>query len=131
MATVATTTFVVNLDRVDASMLATVGGKAANLGEMIRAGLPVPPGVCVTTDAYRMVVARGALDGVLDELDAVAADDVELVEDTVQGAPRNDHAVRVRGHAHPGRDGQTGADHFPEVGRLAADGGQHGGVNAV
>src|SRR5215213_2785806 len=76
MATVATTTFVVNLDRVDASMLATVGGKAANLGEMIRAGLPVPPGVCVTTDAYRMVVASGALDGVLDEFDAVAADDV-------------------------------------------------------
>ena len=29
-----------------------VGGKAANLGELIRAGLPVPPGFVVTTDAY-------------------------------------------------------------------------------
>ncbi|MDF1488434.1 PEP/pyruvate-binding domain-containing protein [Tessaracoccus caeni] len=30
-----------------------VGGKAANLGECRRAGLPVPPGFCVSTDAYR------------------------------------------------------------------------------
>ena len=30
----------------------TVGGKGANLGEMTRAGLPVPPGFVVTADAY-------------------------------------------------------------------------------
>lgn len=30
-----------------------VGGKGANLGECFRAGLPVPPGFCVSTDAYR------------------------------------------------------------------------------
>ncbi|HET9983304.1 MAG TPA: phosphoenolpyruvate synthase [Longimicrobiales bacterium] len=30
-----------------------VGGKGANLGEMTRAGLPVPPGFVVTVDAYR------------------------------------------------------------------------------
>ena len=29
------------------------GGKAANLGEMLRAGLPVPDGFCVTCDAFR------------------------------------------------------------------------------
>lgn len=29
------------------------GGKGANLGEMLRAGLPVPPGFVVTVDAYR------------------------------------------------------------------------------
>ncbi|MFC7715160.1 hypothetical protein [Nonomuraea recticatena] len=28
---------------IDAAMLAEVGGKAANLGELTRAGLPVPP----------------------------------------------------------------------------------------
>jgi pyruvate,water dikinase len=28
------------------------GGKGANLGELIRAGQPVPPGFCVVTDAY-------------------------------------------------------------------------------
>ena len=31
---------------------ATVGGKGANLGELVRAGLPVPPGFVVTADAY-------------------------------------------------------------------------------
>jgi rifampicin phosphotransferase len=35
-----------------------VGGKAANLGEMVRAGLPVPPGFCVTAAAYRGFIAE-------------------------------------------------------------------------
>jgi phosphoenolpyruvate synthase/pyruvate phosphate dikinase len=35
------------------------GGKGANLGELVRAGFPVPDGVVVTTDAYLSVV-RGA-----------------------------------------------------------------------
>jgi len=33
--------------------IAVAGGKAANLGEMTRTGLPVPPGFVVTVDAYR------------------------------------------------------------------------------
>ena len=45
----------IDFESIDGSMLATVGGKAANLGELTRAGLPVPPGFCVTTDAYRAV----------------------------------------------------------------------------
>ncbi|ODT98255.1 MAG: hypothetical protein ABS81_28295 [Pseudonocardia sp. SCN 72-86] len=32
------------------------GGKGANLGELARAGLPVPPGVVLTTGAYRAFV---------------------------------------------------------------------------
>ncbi|MFI6601966.1 PEP/pyruvate-binding domain-containing protein [Nonomuraea sp. NPDC050536] len=40
---------------IDGSMLDRVGGKAANLGVLTRAGLPVPDGFCVATDAYRMV----------------------------------------------------------------------------
>lgn len=39
------------------------GGKAANLGEMIRAGLPVPDGFCVTCDAYRAHLEVHGLDG--------------------------------------------------------------------
>lgn len=44
--------------------LAVAGGKAANLGELIRAGFPVPDGFVVTTDAYA---------DVLDALDLHAA----------------------------------------------------------
>src|SRR5262249_132469 len=37
------------------------GGKAANLGEMLRAGLPVPPGFVVTTAAYDDFLAANGL----------------------------------------------------------------------
>ncbi len=40
-----------------------VGGKGANLGECARASLPVPPGFCVTTEAYRQ--ATTGLSGAL------------------------------------------------------------------
>ncbi|OGM30707.1 phosphoenolpyruvate synthase [Candidatus Woesebacteria bacterium RIFCSPHIGHO2_02_FULL_42_20] len=35
-----------------------VGGKGANLGEMTKAGFPVPPGFCVTVTAYDMFLAE-------------------------------------------------------------------------
>jgi rifampicin phosphotransferase len=37
------------LDAIDRAMLPIAGGKAANLGELVQAGLPVPLGFCVTT----------------------------------------------------------------------------------
>jgi pyruvate, water dikinase len=37
---------------VDKDDLQTAGGKGANLGELTRAGIPVPPGFIVTTDSY-------------------------------------------------------------------------------
>lgn len=37
------------------------GGKAANLGALLRAGLPVPDGFVITTDAYRAFVADNGL----------------------------------------------------------------------
>lgn len=45
--------------------IATVGGKAANLGELLRAGLPVPAGVVVTTDAYAQTAQRAELSSLL------------------------------------------------------------------
>ncbi|MFC5746259.1 PEP/pyruvate-binding domain-containing protein [Actinomadura rugatobispora] len=41
------------LSEVDSSMVDLVGGKAAGLGEMIKAGERVPDGVCLTADSYR------------------------------------------------------------------------------
>ncbi len=38
-----------------------VGGKGANLGEMTRAGYPVPPGFCITTAAYLDFLRRNDL----------------------------------------------------------------------
>lgn len=52
---------VLDLELISAGMLAQVGGKAANLGEVTSAGLPVPAGFCLTTEAYRLAVAPAGL----------------------------------------------------------------------
>src|SRR6266496_2946672 len=62
---------VLPFDAIEAGMVAVVGGKAANLGELARAGLPVPPGFCVTTAAYSLVAAGAQLEPVLEELAAL------------------------------------------------------------
>jgi rifampicin phosphotransferase len=56
--------------------LERVGGKGANLGELISTGLPVPPGFCVTTAAYRRAVAEaGLVEAIDDALRSVRAED--------------------------------------------------------
>src|SRR4051812_24489474 len=52
--------FVVDLRELARGDLLLAGGKGANLGELIRAGFPVPPGFVVTTAAYDRVAAAGA-----------------------------------------------------------------------
>jgi rifampicin phosphotransferase len=57
------------------------GGKAANLGELIAAGLPVPPGFCVTTAAYRRAIeATGLARAIETELGGFRADDPASAE---------------------------------------------------
>lgn len=51
----------VRLDQVGKNDVPTVGGKAANLGEMLRAGIALPPGYCLTAEAYRCFVDRSGL----------------------------------------------------------------------
>src|SRR6266511_1536861 len=73
---------VLDLVDIDAGMVSEVGGKAANLGELIRAGLPVPPGVCVTTVAYQAVAwAAPGLAELVDALCVTAADDLAALAD--------------------------------------------------
>jgi phosphoenolpyruvate synthase/pyruvate phosphate dikinase len=52
----------------DRDALPLAGGKAANLGELIRAGLPVPPGFCITTAAYTLAAEQAGLASVLEAL---------------------------------------------------------------
>jgi pyruvate,water dikinase len=44
---------IVALSAIDDDMIDLVGGKAAGLGALIKAGENVPDGFCVTTDAFR------------------------------------------------------------------------------
>jgi phosphohistidine swiveling domain-containing protein len=54
-------TYRIWLDEVSKDDVALAGGKGANLGELSRAGLPVPPGFVVTTGAYHAFVEAGGL----------------------------------------------------------------------
>lgn len=53
--------FVVSFQEIDKSDVKSVGGKAANLGEMTRSGFPVPRGFVVTVDAYDRFLADNNL----------------------------------------------------------------------
>ncbi len=68
------------LSAIDASQLPLVGGKGANLGELIRAGLPVPQGFCITTAAYELASQQAELTDLLDELAATPISDVNRLE---------------------------------------------------
>ena len=59
---------------------ALVGGKGANLGELTRAGFPVPPGFVVTASAYTEAMERAGVRGRLRELVAgVELDDPDAL----------------------------------------------------
>lgn len=55
--------FIKKFGQIDINSIQEVGGKGASLGEMTQAGLPVPPGYCITAGAYRQFVSRAGLAG--------------------------------------------------------------------
>ena len=69
------TALVVPLETLDRTSLPVAGGKAANLGKLIRAGFAVPAGFCVTTAAYVCVSSRAGLDTYLSGLEAVSREE--------------------------------------------------------
>jgi pyruvate,water dikinase len=77
-----------SLQTLNRSDLNLVGGKGANLGALIQAGLPVPPGFCVTTQAYKLFVESNGIgekiQSVLQyaELDALPA--LETISETIR-----------------------------------------------
>ncbi len=60
-----TTALVLDLAAASESDLPLVGGKAGKLGELVREGLPVPPGFIVTTEAYAAFVGATGLERVI------------------------------------------------------------------
>jgi len=64
---------VVGLDEVGRGDVGLVGGKGANLGELLRAGFPVPGGFAVTAAAYLDAMDAGGVRAPLRELSTGAA----------------------------------------------------------
>lgn len=84
------TAYVLSFDEIDKASLPYVGGKGANLGEMTKAGFPVPTGFCVTTTAYRMFMETSKeMDQLFDLLDQLEPDQLDQIRDV--GKQIRDH----------------------------------------
>src|SRR5215210_1184848 len=71
---------------IDHAALPLVGGKAANLGEMVRAKLPVPGGFCVTTAAYGRVADEADLAETLAALATTPPEDAARLSELAAAA---------------------------------------------
>src|SRR6266404_440057 len=73
--------YVLGFQEIDQTQVAIVGGKGAHLGELSRIeGIRVPAGFCVTTDAFRRIVAEApSIDERLDRLSRLNPDDREAI----------------------------------------------------
>src|SRR3712207_5078334 len=71
---------------IDHDALPLVGGKAANLGEMVRAKLPVPEGFCVTTRAYGRVAGEADLEETLVALATTPPEEVARLSELAAAA---------------------------------------------
>ena len=66
---------VVGFSEIDATQVSLVGGKGASLGELSRIdGVSVPPGFCVTTEAFRRAQSGGVPDEVATAIRAAVGD---------------------------------------------------------
>ncbi len=70
--------------------LLQAGGKGANLGEMTRAGLPIPPGFIVSVGAYYRAIREnnlaGFIEGKLRNLDVQNAEALQRASDEIKAA---------------------------------------------
>lgn len=72
--------FILWFEECDKSTFPLVGGKNANLGEMVKAGIRVPPGFAITSKAFQLYMdKRGLWETVMDALSHAPLDDIKAV----------------------------------------------------
>ena len=81
-------------DEIGKEDVGIVGGKGANLGELTSFGLPVPPGFCVTAEAYTKFIKYAELDEVVKLL--MEAVDVENVDDLTNASKEIQTKIREK-----------------------------------
>jgi phosphoenolpyruvate synthase/pyruvate phosphate dikinase len=90
---------VLRLGEIEQTQVAVVGGKAARLGELGRiAGVRVPAGFCVTTDAFRQIAAKAPMiDENLDRLALLDPADRAAIRPVSAGIRQDLEAVEIPG----------------------------------
>ncbi|HEX5946192.1 MAG TPA: PEP/pyruvate-binding domain-containing protein, partial [Acidimicrobiales bacterium] len=86
-------------EEVDRTHVAVVGGKGAHLAELARIdGVQVPPGFCVTTDAFRRILTDApSIDGPLARLARLRPDDAGTIRALSGEVRRSIEAVAIPG----------------------------------
>ena len=93
------TTYVYDFSHGDKDQKDLLGGKGANLAEMTRLGLPVPPGFTITTHACRAYLRNGSLPPELPAQVVAHLDDLETTMNRKLGDPADPLLVSVRSGA--------------------------------
>jgi phosphoenolpyruvate synthase/pyruvate phosphate dikinase len=76
------TPYVLFFEQIDHLSLPYVGGKGANLGELTKAGFPVPGGFCITTHAYQDFIATSPqMDRLFTALQAIDSTDLNQIRE--------------------------------------------------
>jgi len=73
--------YVLGFQDIDRTKLMVVGGKGANLGELARiAGIRVPDGFCITTEAFKRILAEtSSINALLDQLSLLTVEDRDKI----------------------------------------------------
>src|SRR5579863_2273339 len=89
--------YALDLQQVDEAQVAVAGGKGAHLGGLSRIdGIRVPAGFCVTTDAYRRILAQApSIDDRLDQLSGLNLADREAVRTLSAEIRRSIEAIPI------------------------------------
>ncbi|WLR51027.1 phosphoenolpyruvate synthase [Bacillus tianshenii] len=73
--------YTLSFNEISKDDLAIVGGKGANLGEMARAGFPIPTGFCITTRAFKAFIQTSdKMDDYFAQLNALQSDDYTALQ---------------------------------------------------
>ena len=72
--------YILGFREIDKTKVALAGGKGANLGELARiGGIDVPDGFCVTTEAFRQVVADAPMGSMIEGLSDLKVEDKDEI----------------------------------------------------
>jgi rifampicin phosphotransferase len=91
--------YVIGFHEIDKTKLMVVGGKGLNLGELSRvAGIRVPEGFCVTTEAFNKAIGHnGEFHALLEQLSALKVDDREKIGETSRNIRRVIEGIEIAG----------------------------------
>jgi rifampicin phosphotransferase len=90
--------YVLGFGEIDRTQVAVVGGKGAHLGELSQIeGIRVPPGFCVTTNAFRRITAEAeSIDDLLDRLSRLNPGDRDAIRELSAEVRRTLEGIAIR-----------------------------------